>query len=553
MKRELGQLANQHFDVCVIGGGIHGAWIAWDAALRGLSVALIERSDFGSATSANSLRIVHGGLRYLQNGDIKRMRESIRERSILLRVAPHLVHPLPILIPLFGHGTRGPEAMRMALALTDIIGIDRNRGLDEGRSLPSGRVISAERCRARMPGLRADHLTGGAIWYDAQMYDSERLTLAVVQSAVGRGAVVANYVEATSLINRRDRVVAVAARDQLSGDTFAIAASVVINAAGPWAGDFSSRGGAPATASRFTLSKAFNVAVPRLFDDMAIGIPVHDAQHQSSRLFFATPWREHTILGTAHLPYDGPVDEFAVTGDDVRAFVAAFRSAYPESSLSAADVIHIYPGMLPALPAGSSRAAVEVADHPLVCRDGKSGGPHGLITVTGVKYTTARSVAETAVDEVYAEMGIRPAPCMTPVVALHGGDIPDLQIWLKSAAASLGAGVDDSSMRHLAQSYGTVLPELVQLVESSRSERGQPVSEADDLLEARVRYAVRFEMAQRLLDVLYRRTDLGVRGHLTPKLVEMCASWMAAELDWDRERLETEIETVETSPIFAAA
>ncbi|MGA7673064.1 MAG: FAD-dependent oxidoreductase, partial [Nitrolancea sp.] len=425
MKRDLHRLADDVFDVAVIGGGILGAWVAWDATLRGLSVVLIERGDFASGTSSNSLKVIHGGLRYLQSGDVKRMRESIYERSVLMRVAPHLVHPLPVTIPLYGHGIRGPEGMRAALAITDCIGMDRNRGLDSGHCLPRGRILSRDECLKRLPDIVADDLTGGAVWYDAQLYDSERLVLAVLQSAASAGAIAANYVEATDLMMRSGRVGGVHALDRLTNSELSVQARVVVNAAGPWAAQFSSRHGAVESARRFRLSKAFNLAVPQIFSDTAVGFPSKAAHGRRGRMFFATPWRDLTLIGTAHLPYDGDPDRFTITESEIGEFVDDFNAAYPAARIDRQDVVYVHTGLLPAISPSTIGDEVQVAEHPLVLRDGRRGGPEGLITVTNVKYTTSRKVASQTVDAVAAELASGLSKSKTDSLPVYGGDIHD--------------------------------------------------------------------------------------------------------------------------------
>ncbi len=206
MQRDLTELARKEFDLLVIGGGIYGAFVAWDAALRGLSVAMIEKGDFGHATSSNTLRVIHGGLRYLQYGNIPRMRRSIAERTAFMRIAPHLVHPLPFLIPTYGHWRESKALLSLALSLNELIGFDRNRLADPQKHLPRGRVISRDECRRLIPGVSDRGLTGGLMYYDCQMYDSERLILAVARSAAQAGAALANYVEATKFLRNGARV-----------------------------------------------------------------------------------------------------------------------------------------------------------------------------------------------------------------------------------------------------------------------------------------------------------------------------------------------------------
>ena len=213
MERDPSKLQRNKYDLLVIGGGIYGACVTWDAALRGLSVALVEKGDFASATSANSLKIIHGGLRYLQHGDFKRMRESIRERRTLMEIAPHLVHPLPVLIPTFGHGMQGREVLSLALMINDLIGFDRNRLDDPEKHICRGRVISRRECLELLPGIHKKDLTGGAIFHDAQVYNSERLVLSFIRSAEKAGAELANYVEVTGFIQNSSRHSLVNSRD----------------------------------------------------------------------------------------------------------------------------------------------------------------------------------------------------------------------------------------------------------------------------------------------------------------------------------------------------
>ncbi len=201
--------------------------MAWDATLRGLSVALVDKADFGAATSVNSLKMIHGGLRYLQHADFRRMRASIRERRTLMQIAPHLVAPLPVLLPTYGHGLQGKAVLAAALLLNDVIGWDRNRLCDPQKHIPRGRVISKRACLQQLPGLDPRGLTGGAIFYDAQVHHSERLTLAFLQSAAQAGAQLANYVEATGFHLDRDCVTGVSACDVLTGNRFDIRP-------GPW-------------------------------------------------------------------------------------------------------------------------------------------------------------------------------------------------------------------------------------------------------------------------------------------------------------------------------
>lgn len=236
MERNISALVDRQYDLVVIGGGIFGICVAWDAVLRGLSVAIVERDDFAQATSGNCFKIVHGGIRYVQHLDVTRVRESSREQNTFLRIAPHLVDPLPIVIPTYGHGLDGKEILALGLSLFNLMTPDRNRGIrDPGKKLPRGQVLSRREILELFPGLRRSELTGGVTIYDAQMRSPTRIALSFLRSATDKGAEAANYASVRRLLLQGKDVCGVRARDELTGHEFDIRGKVVINAAGPWA------------------------------------------------------------------------------------------------------------------------------------------------------------------------------------------------------------------------------------------------------------------------------------------------------------------------------
>lgn len=333
MIRDLNRLTSAHFDLAVIGGGIYGACAAWDAALRGLSVALIERGDFGHATSAQTLRVVHGGLRYLQHADLKRIRQSDHERKTLLRLAPHLVRLLPVLLPTFRSGIQHRAIMRAALAIHDLLSWDRNRGIrDPNRQIPPGRLISRDECVRLAPGLASDNVTGAAIFYDAQMHNNERLTLAFVRSASDQGACVANYVQAQGLDRHNGRAYRIEARDAHTGDAVEIQADAVLNTAGPWVFHAIREVRGNGAAATTSFAKTMNVVVrPPLTHQhaVALSVPRSKAQEGRARLLYITPWHGHAMIGSAHFDFDQHPDQCKVESSEVRAFLEDVQAAYP--------------------------------------------------------------------------------------------------------------------------------------------------------------------------------------------------------------------------------
>ena len=557
MKRDLAQLSDRAFDVLIIGGGIYGVCCAWDAALRGLSVALVEKGDFGSATSSNSFRVIHGGLRYLQHADFRRMRESIRERRTLMQIAPYLVHPLPFLIPTHRRFLRGKGALSLALLLNDLVGYDRNRLADAERRLPRSRVISRHEYLALCPGVDEEGVTGGAIWYDCQMYNSERLLMAFLRAAATAGAMVANYVEVTGFRRQGNRVTGVKANDVCTGSALEIRANIVVNAAGPWIDQVLSLLDGRHPGQPLPLSKAMNLVVNRpLVREHAVGIyskrtfQDDDALISSgSRLFFITPWHHLSVIGTAHLPYHGAPDTFAVTEEDVQTFLDEVNEAYPAAAVKREEVVTVHRGLLPMDGINPATGDVKLAKQYRVRDHGQEEGIDGLISVIGVKYTTARYVAQRTVDLVFRKLGKKSPRSRTATTPVYGGDIEQLGAFVKGETAKYARMLDAETMQHLIYNYGTAYPEVLQYVKESPS-LYQPLTPASPVIKAEIVHAVRDEMALRLSDVVLRRTELGLAGNPGDFCLSVCAEIMAAELSWGDVRKRREI--AEARAIFSS-
>lgn len=555
MKRNIAQLSNTLYDLLVVGGGIYGAWVAWDATLRGLSVALVEKGDFGSGTSSNSLKTIHGGLRYLQHADFHRMRESISERAALMRVAPHLVHPLPFLIPTYGHGLQGKEALFLALLANDLIGFDRNRVQDPQKYLPRGRTISKEDCLTLLPGIDSQGLTGGAIWYDCQLYNSERMILCILQSATIAGADVANYIEVTELLRSRNRVVGVKAKDVLTDEALQIRAKLVVNTSGPWVQKVSQSVDGQGILPSLSFSKAINIVLTRqLFPTYAVGVlkrkkakddsVIIDARRQ---WFFITPWRHCSLVGTLHLPYEGSADTLQATEQDVETLVTGVNAAYPSASLTWDDVAFVHRGLLPAARKSSQNGNVTLLKHHQII-DHTADGMDTFISVVGVKYTTARDVAQKVTNLVFERLGRSSPPCTSAVSPVYGGEIEDFAGFLTTEMARQPHGLPKTVVHRLVHTYGSAYPEVLKSIDPD-CKRGRMV-ENSSVLQTEVIHGIREEMAQRLSDVIFRRTDLGSAGHPGREVIQACAALMAAELQWNRERIRREESDVDT--LFAS-
>ena len=551
MKRDATELAKSHYDVLVIGGGITGACVAWDATLRGLRVALIEKGDFGGATSANSLKTVHGGLRYLQDANLRLVRKMVRERQAFLRIAPHLVHPLPVLMPTYQSKLmRSKLALGAAVKLNDLVSFDRNWGSDPQKVLPNGRVLSRAECLKLLPGLDDAGVSGAVLWYDGQMYNSERLLLSFVLSAAEAGAQVANYVAATGFLQDSRRVAGVAARDELTGAALEIRARLVVNAAGPWVDNVLGRLDPPLLRRKFHLSTAMNLVTRQILPDYAVGLTSPYAQtlpdgstESRSRVLFIAPWRGYSLVGTLHTPYEGRVDDEWVTEKAITDFIAEVNQSYPGAALKREDVYQVHRGFLPAIAEGADPASVRLIREGQVTDHYAENGVDGLVTVVGVKYTTARYVAEKAVDLVFKKLG-RPSPrCQTAHTRLYGGQISRFDQFIARVMEEWPYELPPNDLRRLLYNYGSTCGQLLPYWQQD-PDLGQPLTATTPLTKAEVLHSVRQEMAQKLSDVVLRRTDFGTVSKPDETGLLACARIMAAELDWDRRRLDREVNEV---------
>lgn len=384
--RDPAAAATERYDLVIVGGGIQGIMLALEATRRRLRPVLLERADFAALTSYNSLRILHGGLRYLQRLDLRRSLESIRERAWWLRWFPDLVHPLPCLMPLYGEGPRRPSVMWAGLKANQLLCALATGPKDA--SLPPGRIAGADEVNALFPGVARMGLQGGAIWYDAWAPNAPRLCLEAIRWATIEGAVALNRLEAQGLVLRDGRVQGVRARDLETGAELRFEAPIVINAAGPRAADFALRCGGVQSAIRQPATLAWNVTFRRpglSTHGLALKRPGPRAQTH-----FVVPWKGWLCAGT---PYARPPagDCSAEPSEpQLAAFIEDLNRALPDLDLALDDIAHVYAGLLPA----ARREGDLPADRAIVVDHGRCGGPSGLISVTTPKLTTARAVAD---------------------------------------------------------------------------------------------------------------------------------------------------------------
>jgi glycerol-3-phosphate dehydrogenase len=530
MRRALSRLSSETFDVLIVGGGVTGSFTARDAAMRGLKVALIEMRDFASATSAHNSKLAHGGLRYLRNLEIALVRESLRERLGLMRMAPHLVRPLPFLLPLYRAGLAERAKLKAGLTLYDLLSFDRNRLEDPGQHLPGHRWIAPKDALAREPVLKAEGFEGAFEYYDAQMYSPERIALENLVDADAHGAAIANYVTAEKLLEKGGKVAGASLRDSMSGTRFDIRARTVLVAAGPWADLFLEQATGGRAAHRLIRSKGIHVMVPQLAK-AALTIEAGEGH------LFALPWRGHTLLATTDTEFSGDPATVGVTQSDIDGFLATFRKYLPAAGLSRQNVEFFYAGLRPLVSDGGPKGGgdsynvsrrAELVDH------GKEGLMDGLFSALGGKYTTSRDLAEKVTDALAAKLGGKFRPCATAKTALPGGRFERFDDMLRGYQKTW-PGI--SALRHLAHMLGCRLPLALK---GARLTDLMPLNQSGDTL-AQVAFALEEEMALALEDVVMRRTSLGQFGKPAPEILDKVASQMAATLGWDENKRAAEI------------
>jgi glycerol-3-phosphate dehydrogenase len=549
MRRDLAALADRTFDVVVVGGGAFGVYAAWDAALRGLSVAVLERGDWAEAASANCFKMVHGGIRYLQHLDLPRIRQSSRERNTFLRTAPHLVRPLPILIPTYGHGRSGPEILGIGMRVYDLLAWDRNRGIrDPALRLPAGRVLSRNETAALDPDLPREGLTGAALIHDGQMRSPARLALCALRSAVERGACAANYVEVTGFLKRGSVVEGVSAVDRESGSSFSVRGRAVVNAAGAWSGPLLERSLGIGVRPRPTFSRdTFFVVDRRIGPDVALAVKgrMRDPDAvlaREARHLFLVPWNDRTLVGVWHRVHEGAPDSVALPDEQLQAFLDEINEAYPAARLTPDSVCQTHYGLVlfgenePGATELSYGKRSRLIDHALV------DGIGGLVTLLGVRYTTARLEAAHAVDAAVRAFGRPVPPSSTDAVRVHGGEVDDREGFLREAIRTRPATASETSITRLVQYHGSAYREVIEEA-GSEPDALAPIPGLE-LTVAEIRHAVRREMARTLADLLFRRTDIGSGRAPARNALEVCASVMAKELAWDEARADREVRAV---------
>jgi len=495
------------FDLIIIGAGINGAGIARDASMRGLTVLLIDKADLSSGTTSFSTRLIHGGLRYLEHFEFGLIRESLRERENLLRIAPHLVKAIPILIPIYKRGTRGRTTIQAGMIAYDILSFDKK--------LPRHRMLKRVETQAQYPGLNPDGLVGAAVYYDCQVEFPERLVLENILSAKEHGAEVLTYTRVTKL---EDGVVEFV---QEGHDVKIVSGNVVVNAAGPWVDRVLAHS---ETQRLIGGTKGSHIVV-----DSFPGAPstaVYVEAESDHRPFFVIPWNHSYLIGTTDVRFENDLDEVSSEMWEVDYLLTETNRVFPDAHLQRSNVCYTYSGVRP-LPFTSDEDARKITRRHFIRED---IGNRNLLSIIGGKLTTYRSLAEECLDLVFQKLGRKAPPCQTCEIPLPGAldlTLPDTKL-------------PEAVTRRLERIYGSRTRLLLDLCRD-RPGLAKPFNKAGDALSAEVVFSFENELAQTLSDCLLRRTMLGLNRDLAIGDDEVAAEIGKHFLGWSNERAQQEL------------
>lgn len=513
------------FDVIVVGAGINGAGIARDAASRGLRVALLEKEDISSGTSSWSGRLIHGGLRYLEHRDFRLVRESLRERERLFRLAPHLVKPVPLLMPFYEGNKRPPWMIRAGMIAYDVLSWDK--------APPRHSILSRDQVLKRSPGISKQGLSGAALFADGQVTYAERLCVELAVAAHADGATVKTHSRVDAPIVAGGEVRGVRYTDTITGTRHEVYAPVVVNAAGPWV-DRVLAGESAESPRLIGGTKGSHLIVDRFPgapDDI-----VYFESHADGRLVLIIPWNGRYLIGCTDIRYEEEPESARAEADEVDYLLRETNRVIPEANLTPASCLYTYSGVrplphVPGVPEGSVPRSHIIHDHAPEKR--------GLLSIVGGKLTTYRSLAEQTVDAAFRKLGRKSPRCTTQHRPFPGASVADLQAFRESFAAQ--SGLPTATAKRLVEIYGSRAADVLRLG-ADRPELLEPFDEHSGAIGAELVFAVEHEFARTLADALMRRTMIGLEPGQGLGSVERAAGILGEHLGWDSERRSAEVE-----------
>ena len=534
--RSFPEIQNQSYDLIVIGGGINGAGIARDAALRGLKTILIEKGDFASGTTSCPSRLIHGGLRYLEYFEFNLVRESLREREILLHTAPHLVRPLQLSVPIYSDNSRPYRLIQTGMILYDLLSFDK--------SVPNHRMLSFAEVRQLFRALNPKALKGAAQYYDAQVVYAERLCLENILSAQDAGATVLNYVQVTDLRQSQGHISDIICKDQLTGEEFKISAgeqTVVANTAGPWVDHVLKSSDQPIRKKRLIGgTKGSHIIVPAFPGAPDTALYVEAAS--DNRPFFIIPWLDRYLIGTTDIPFTGDLDRVKAEDQEIEYLITETNRTIPTACLTLESVLYTYSGVRP-LPSTDEKSPAGITRKHIL-HDHASEGVANLISLIGGKLTTYRQVGEEYVDAAYRKLGRAVPSCHTRKKALPGA-IDQTDSVRAEVVAKYQSRVPLAVIDYLFSLYGAKTSEVLALTEQS-PDLGESIVPHQLDIKAQVVYAVNSELAHTLMDICCRRTLIAMQGSYGFDALSVITETLVKHCGWSQERCDRQVEAYHT-------
>ena len=513
--------SNKVFDTIIIGGGISGA-------------AIFEKSDYGSATSGATSKLIHGGLRYLKNAEFGLVRESLRERRILADIASNFVHPLAFLIPNKNGNLITKVMLKAGMVLYDGLGFDKKNTKDKGKALPNHRVTSIASVIGEEPILESEKYDVATIFYDYQNFSPERLTLSFINSAQEKGAYTSNYASVKNISKQESGLLKVTILNIINGEEKEYLCKSIVNATGTWVDETIDKFSHKKNNHKIKRSEGIHVVVDKMVNSHVISFQTKEGRH-----FMIMPWRDKTLIGTTDFEYPGSADSYKVTKQSLDEIIENVNDFFGSEKLSYSDILYSYGGLRPLID-DENNSYNASRKHEIINHLETEGLP--IITVEGGKYTTSRNLAIGVSSEIEKILGLKHGESHSEKYNLIGSEISNFDEFETRLLSKYSNDFEDSTIRYIVKSYGTIADDIFELAINNPNLKEVLTSDGEILAE--VEYAIENESVFTLEDVLFRRTGICQVGKPNDEIIDRIATMMEKKFNWDKERKQEEISIV---------
>lgn len=531
MDRFIHKNISENFDLIIIGGGITGATLAYEAGTRGMKVALFEKGDYGSATSSATSKLIHGGLRYLKNFEFGLVRESLRERRILSNIAPNFVFPIPFMLPTYNSVKTNKWILFIGMLLYDLLSFDKSFTWDNQKKLPHFKSLSAKKSKNLENCIKKTELTGSMVYYDCQNIFPERLTLSFLKSAEIYGVKISNFAQVSALIKSDNCVKGVKVKDLISGCECQFKAPIIVNCAGPWADVFIQSTMSNDIKHPIRRSEGIHIITRKLCNEHAVSVMTKNNRH-----IMLMPWRNHSLIGTTDKEYIGNPDDYKVSKQSIIELLADVNDNYDIPKLKYDDVLFYYGGLRPLTDTQTENSYESSRKYEIY--DNADENLEGLISVEGGKFTTSRQLAVEVIKKIEEKQHIKFPRSFSKYQYLYGSEIKDMRLFLDELHQNYPDFLS-TTIDYLGKNYGTESYKIFQL--ARENPKLSEVLNKDGEILAEVVYAIQNESAFFLSDILFRRTGIGTLGYPGNDVLEKVACIAKKYLNWSHSTYETQL------------